>query len=174
MEHALTYLQQLRGVVDTQAQALEHEHRNALQCRRGCHDCCVDDLTVFDLEAEAIRRAYPEVLQDAPHPPGRCAFLSPEGACRVYDARPYVCRTQGLPLRWLDFEDPEPVERRDICPKNIAVGPLAVLPPEHCWSLGPVEERLRTAQHAVDGGIGRRVALRDLFTVAPEDLPPEP
>ena len=59
-----------------------------------------------------IRAEQAELLgKGRPHPPGACAFLDGEGACRVYDSRPYRCRTQGLPLRWFD-EGPfgEPVE----------------------------------------------------------------
>jgi hypothetical protein len=36
---------------------------------------------------------------------GRCAFLDDDGACTVYDARPFLCRTHGLPLRTDDAAD---------------------------------------------------------------------
>ena len=91
--------------VDRAVEPLTELHRDRLQCRRGCADCCVDELTVFAVEAERIRRAHAVLLAEGePAPVGRCAFLDAESACRVYDVRPYVCRTQGLPLRWLDDE----------------------------------------------------------------------
>ena len=76
-----------------------------------------------------------------------------------------MCRTQGLPLRWVVEEDArgELVERRDICPLNAEGEPLESLPEPACWTLGPYEARLRRLQEAADGGAGRRVALRALF-----------
>lgn len=165
---ALTYVERLHAVVDELVAALNVRHGARLQCRRGCSGCCVDELTVFEVEAARIRARYPEVLAASPHPPGACAMLDADGACRVYEARPYVCRTQGLPLRWVEERRGRVVERRDICPLNEPGPPLSEIPKDDCWSLGPVEERLRTVQAAVDGGEARRVALRALFEPAPQ------
>ena len=41
--------------IDRRAAHLRALHADRLQCRRGCSDCCVDELTVFELEAENIR-----------------------------------------------------------------------------------------------------------------------
>lgn len=154
----------LHDEVDARAAGLGALHGARLLCRLGCHACCVDGIRVFEIEAERIRAAHPGVLREAPHPPGACAFLDARGACRVYDARPYVCRTQGLPLRWIDEAGPGgPAERRDICPLNEAGPPLESLPEEACWTLGPVEGRLAALQAEADGGRLRRVRLRDLF-----------
>ena len=164
----------LHREVDAAAAPLQRQHRERLQCRRGCHDCCVDGLTVFEVEAERIRAAHPRLLAEGrPHPPGACAFLDGEGACRIYDARPYVCRTQGLPLRWLD-RDPSgaTVEYRDICPLNeLESAPLEALDADACWELGPFESRLAQLQRSTEatGPVGSpyqapaRVALRELF-----------
>jgi hypothetical protein len=161
-------LEGLHEAVDRAAAALAERHRGRLRCGRGCSACCVDGLTVFEVEAERIRVEHGELLRSGrPHPPGACAFLGDAGECRIYPARPYVCRTQGLPLRWLE-EGPgaEVVERRDICPLNEAGEPLETLRPEACWTLGPAEERLRRLAGGAGGAGGgslRRVALRDLF-----------
>lgn len=125
----------------------------------------MDDLTVFEVEADRIRRAHPELLADGlPHSRGACAFLDAEGGCRIYADRPYVCRTQGLPLRWLDEPAGDEIrEHRDICPLNLAGPSLLELEGDDCWLLGPVEDRLAALQGEVDGGAHRRVALRELF-----------
>jgi hypothetical protein len=124
----------------------------------------VDEITVFAVEAQRIRTRAPQVLREAPHPPGACAFLDAAGACRIYEHRPYVCRTQGLPLRWIDFDAPAgPVEHRDICPLNEAGPPLESLPEDACWELGPWEARLATLQAGRAGGALPRVRLRELF-----------
>ena len=165
MPDAQARLRALHDEIDRESAALAERHRARLHCGRGCSACCVDGLSVFEVEAERIRSTHPELLREgAPHPPGACAFLGDAGECRVYAERPYVCRTQGLPLRWtLEDERSELVERRDICPLNAEGEPLEALPESDCWTLGPFEERLRRIQEASDGGVGRRVALRTLF-----------
>lgn len=124
----------------------------------------MDEISVFAVEAERIRARAPQVLREAPHPPGACAFLDAAGACRIYEHRPYVCRSQGLPLRWIDADAPAgPVEHRDICPLNEAGPPIESLPAEACWELGPWEARLAALQAERAGGALPRVRLRDLF-----------
>ncbi len=95
-------------------------------------------------------------------------MLDADGACRIYEVRPYVCRTQGLPLRWVEAA----VERRDICPLNEPGEPIEELPEDACWELGPIEERLAATEleegrAAGDSGAPEatrpRVRLRDLF-----------
>jgi Fe-S-cluster containining protein len=144
-------------------------HAGRLQCRRGCCDCCLDDLSVTAIEAERIQRAHPELLASGtPHPEGRCAFLDDEGGCRIYAERPSVCRSQGLPLRVV-FEDEtgELAEHRDICPLNREGGPpLASLEEEACWLIGPDELRLSALDEAFAGPEAPRVRLRSLFSRA--------
>jgi hypothetical protein len=151
--------------VDQEAGNLASRHAARLQCARGCSDCCRDGLTVFAVEAERIRRKHPRLLAEgSPHPAGACAFLDSEGACRIYEDRPYVCRTQGLPLRWLDTDDAGMVvEYRDICPLNEEGAPLEQLAEGDCWTLGPAEGRLAALQEERGGGHLKRVGLRDLF-----------
>jgi Fe-S-cluster containining protein len=160
-------LSQLHAAVDEQSATLHALHARRLQCRKGCSGCCVDDLAVFAVEAESIRRSYGEMLaRGIPHREGACAFLDDTGACRIYAHRPYVCRTQGLPLRWIEERDGGPKELRDICPLNEAGDPVETLPADACWTIGPFEERLRHLQLAAGGRL-TRVGLRDLFENGP-------
>jgi Fe-S-cluster containining protein len=148
-------LDEIHDDVDRRALALAELHRARLACRRACAACCVDGITVFEVEAEKIRQGAPVLLAAGePHAAGGCAFLGSEGECRIYALRPYVCRTQGLPLRWIDEE--QLTEYRDICSLNeIAVETLEA---EECWSIGETEERLARLQRD-----GKRVTLRSLF-----------
>lgn len=163
-EADVAWVARLHAAVDELAAPLVAMHREKLACKAGCADCCVDNLTVFRIEAARIEAAHAALLADeAPHPEGACAFLDAEGRCRVYEVRPYVCRTQGLPLRWLEEDEAEEIiESRDVCPKNFVDAPLEALEADAMWSLGPFEQRLADRQHELDGG--ERVALRDLFT----------
>lgn len=166
-QNLLPVLNSLYAAVDAQAGVLAQVHEGRLVCRRGCCMCCVDDLTVFEVEAENIRQRHAGLLNSAqPHAAGACAFLDDEGACRIYLDRPYVCRTQGLPLRWLQEEDNgDFIELRDICPLNDEgdFEPIEELPAEECWSIGPVEEHLAKLQLQFGDGSLARVALRSLF-----------
>ncbi len=158
---ALARLVQLHAAVDERAAQLSALHGARLQCRRGCSACCVDGITVFAVEAERIRAKHAELLaRGAPHAAGACAFLGASGECRIHAERPYVCRTQGLPLRWLDEE--RGAELRDICTLNEAGDPLEALPEDAFWTLGPVEAQLAELQRAF-GEDGERVELRALF-----------
>jgi Fe-S-cluster containining protein len=159
-----TALEKLYQDVDRQTAPLETIHAARLNCRRGCSGCCVDEITVFEVEAENIRRKYSDLLEsNLPHEAGKCAFLDEAGACRIYAARPYVCRTQGLPLRWLEEIEDEIYELRDICPLNEAGEAVEELNAEDCWTIGEAETRLSEMQFEKDGGEMRRVRLRDLF-----------
>jgi len=150
--------------VDERARALAVRHAARLRCRRGCAACCVDDLTVFAVEALRIRARAPDVLREEPHPPGACGCLDDAAACRSHAYRPYVCRTQGLPLRWIVSDATDgPVGRRDVCPLNDTGEPIETLPAEACWELGPVEGRIAALEAARSGGAPARVRLRELF-----------
>ena len=139
---------------------LTEYHRDRLKCARGCCACCVDDISVFEVEAAHIRTHHAALLEEGtPHAPGACAFLDGDGACRIYAHRPYVCRTQGLPLRWID--DDTAIEHRDICELNIEGEPLSELDMDEMWTIGPTEIELQRLQDRQ--GDQRRVALRDLF-----------
>ncbi|HPQ71117.1 MAG TPA: YkgJ family cysteine cluster protein [bacterium] len=162
-KQTLEKLRALHERVDRQAATIVARLGARLRCGPGCSDCCQDELTVFDIEAMRICEEFPQVVtKGEPAPAGRCAFLDEAGQCRVYNARPYVCRTQGLPLRWLEENEMGWVEFRDICPLNDQGDPLETLPAEDCFLLGPTEDRLRELQRSLTGDLSR-IALRELF-----------
>jgi len=164
---AIDWVERMHGVVDELVAPIAAAHGARLRCRSGCTDCCTDGLSVFAIEAAVIARHHGALLAEGtPHEEGACAFLDDAGACRIYEHRPYVCRTQGLPLRWLELdEDGGPAEVRDVCPLNVEGGPaLEELPAADCWTLGPFEERLARLQLAARPR--ERTRLRDLFRAA--------
>ncbi|MEM9068528.1 MAG: YkgJ family cysteine cluster protein [Myxococcota bacterium] len=101
-----------------------------LRCGSGCSGCCQVELTVSAIEAAGIRRLLREAPRQPEGPAGACVFLDVEGRCQIYDARPLVCRSQGLPLSYPP--DVVPVdavrgtlEDRDLtwCPLNFTERP---------------------------------------------------
>ncbi|MBK7707837.1 MAG: YkgJ family cysteine cluster protein [Acidobacteria bacterium] len=158
-------VEDLYSRVDAAASRLAEVHSDRLKCAQGCASCCVDDITVFEIEAANIRSKHPELLEsEMPHTRGACAFLDDQNACRIYPDRPYVCRTQGLPLRWIEDDLEEAFEYRDICPLNEAGEPIEKLDEADCWTIGPFEDELARLQIA--SGNTNRVPLRDLFKTA--------
>jgi len=157
-------LRDLHAQVDRRAGEVLAALNRPVRCGPGCSSCCQDELTVFEIEALRILAENAAMLEtSAPGSPGQCAMLDEAGDCRIYQARPYVCRTQGLPLRWLEETDDGWREYRDICPLNEQGLNVTKLSPAACYTLGPVEEALRTLQKALAGGALARVKLRDLF-----------
>ena len=153
----------LHDEADRIVQSITESLKGRINCGPGCADCCRDDLTVFEIEALRIREEFGPVLQSAkPAPDGRCAFLDKEDRCRIYTARPYVCRTQGLPLRWMEEVRGTWVEFRDICPINDKGAAVESLDESDCFTLGPFEQRLRELQEALSQNLSR-VKLRELF-----------
>ncbi len=151
--------------VDASVAELETTHYGKLQCRPGCAACCIDDITVFAIEADYIQSCKREWLQTSEAmPTGLCAFLDAGGRCRIYDCRPYVCRTQGLPLRWIEVSDTGNTEFRDICPVNEPYIDVMELDCKDCFRIGPFEQRLLEMQAAYDPlHPKQRRALRSLF-----------
>jgi uncharacterized protein len=89
-------------------------HGDDMQCGSGCADCCHTRLTVTGVEAHAIAElvgempaeARAELAALAARPVGdvagggvRCAALGDDDRCRIYAARPIVCRSHGAPIR---------------------------------------------------------------------------
>lgn len=173
----MTSLPRLHLQIDEQASTIAGKLGERLKCKKGCADCCTDDLTVLEVEAANIRARYPTLLANGmPHPPGGCAFLDDLRACRIYPARPYICRTQGLPLRYFEEDENEDiVETRDICPINGEGPDLHSLSDGAMWLIGPTEQILLDLQDAAARGVSpgaedalssalpKRIALRDLF-----------
>lgn len=88
------------------------KYQSHMRCGKGCSSCCQDGLTVFPIEAErifgwwigldaSVRERIKAQWSDVLRPESTaqsCVFLS-ENQCTIYESRPVVCRSQGLPLK---------------------------------------------------------------------------
>ncbi|MFN3341119.1 MAG: YkgJ family cysteine cluster protein [Flavobacteriales bacterium] len=160
-EESLKTLNRFYQALQPDIDRLETAHASKMQCKKGCHACCIDDLVVFGVEAANIIKHYSALVQnEKPHPKGKCAFLNKEGACRIYNVRPFVCRTQGLPLKIINQKGNE---LRDVCPLNLEGVNLNKIPEKQLLHTNPYEEFLARLQLAVDKGQMERIKLRSLF-----------
>jgi Fe-S-cluster containining protein len=160
----LASLQKFYEELDHHISQIEEKNKSRINCRKGCFSCCKDELEVFGIEAENITQKHAELLNHGePYPIGMCAFLDNEGACRIYTSRPFVCRTHGVPISYLQEDEEGEYELLDICPLNEAGKPLETLENEEIFENKPYEEELVRLQIMADKGNFHRVALRTLF-----------
>ena len=88
------------------ARRVARDYADHMQCRKGCDGCCqhlslfwVEGFALFDAlrqkpaaKAAEIKRRLGAGLKDCD-----CPLLEEHG-CLLYEARPVICRTHGLPL----------------------------------------------------------------------------
>jgi hypothetical protein len=157
------HLVQLRKRVGEHFDAAVGRTPAAFACREGCDQCCHARFGVFELEAAPIRerlarmskedpklRARVRAQADDPAHADRCALLV-DGRCSVYEERPLICRSQGLPL----LVD----ERVDWCPLNFTDGSP---PRESVLSLDALNAPLVALARAWSGAELARVELATL------------
>jgi len=105
MPRAVSRLEELARKVDAFFARVSVRHATDMQCATGCSDCCHVRLSVTAAEAAAIRGHVttwsPAQRRDlaSAGPADRCAALDPAGRCKIYEARPLVCRSHGVPIR---------------------------------------------------------------------------
>src|SRR5687767_9515719 len=166
---------ELTAKVDAFFARVEARHGADLACAVGCSDCCHARLTITGIEAAAVteavvampdgERAVLGALARRPVDPTdpRCAALDDDGRCRVYAARPLVCRSHGVPIRTVA---PGHLPVVTACEKNFtARGPAAAA--ADCildqGTLSTVLLALDRAHAAADGRAGgERVDLAAL------------
>ena len=104
----MSRLHELTNKIDAFFARVEARHPDDMECRTGCSDCCHVRLTITTAEAESIRalvagwpveRRQALGVLAAPNATDRCAALDSQGRCSIYDARPLVCRSHGVPVR---------------------------------------------------------------------------
>jgi uncharacterized protein len=128
-EEASSRYRALREKVDHFFLDVRKKYPTSFQCGSGCHSCCQPNLSVSPLEANFLKESNQKeraLANEQANPFGgtRCSFLNPEGLCLVYEQRPLLCRSHGLPLSFLN--DKEKVI--DVCSLNFADLELEHLP----------------------------------------------
>lgn len=99
---------------------------DAITCRAGCDDCCKRRFSITLIEAAALAEALEQlpgetrarILERALRDEPACPLLGTNGQCETYAARPTICRTHGLPIRFPAEANRRSLPIIDACPKN--------------------------------------------------------
>lgn len=119
-ENLANYLSLLRRV-DQLCGKITTEFAEEIVCRAGCSGCC-RHLALFPVEAVNLARAVGSLPAEVKSllagrlewpESGSCPLLQEE-RCLVYEDRPVICRTHGLPL----LAAVDGLETIDCCPEN--------------------------------------------------------
>jgi uncharacterized protein len=175
--------QQLIEHADEMTARISMRYSGHLLCRAGCSGCCHHHLSVFPVEADAVRRAMqslPDKMRarisvqadavtgrEARNEPIACPMLV-DDKCAIYESRPLICRTQGLPLL---IEADDGSREVDFCPLNFTA-PDAVddLVEDHLVPLDAINLRLAMVnlQDCREKGIdpSTRVKMADIIRAA--------
>ena len=90
----------LMDEIQQQTTYLEKMHNKHMKCRNGCALCCID-FSVFPVEfyfiLNELKKKNFEPESDVNAENDICVFLK-NNSCTIYQHRPIMCRTHGLPL----------------------------------------------------------------------------
>ncbi|KAB2926899.1 MAG: YkgJ family cysteine cluster protein [Leptonema illini] len=155
----LAYLSLVKEIELAASQLAGGRLAGRITCRPGCSSCC-RAFSVLPLEAALLQRVLPAAAGSRQE--GDCVFLG-GGLCTVYSCRPVICRTQGLPLAYVD----EILEQIEVsaCPLNFPED--AELDHDELFFMDAFNERLAALnllycrRHGLDPDV--RIALADLL-----------
>jgi Fe-S-cluster containining protein len=117
---------QIVAKVDLKFNEIQALYPTQIQCGVGCSGCCSGGLTVSKVEQERIRHFLSErpdidalvqgcQRQSQQNEAEHCQFLDTEQKCLIYEARPIICRSHGVPVFIRQGENPP--EKR-VCQLN--------------------------------------------------------
>lgn len=144
-------LVRLAESIDRRFERIRGRHGERIACRAGCTACCRARLSITRIEAARLRdelRSGPAERRAAiaarAGRPGRehCPALDDHGRCDVYDVRPLICRSFGVPLRRRREVPLIQPPRLDVCDLNFTDTPLTSLPADDVIDQHEIERTL--------------------------------
>ena len=158
----LTNLQTLRERADDFSLRVLSTHGEHMTCTAGCSGCCQENRTLSPVEMadvlvavetlssgeqnRVMERAGQQLQQGEEGP---CVLLE-DDLCVIYESRPMLCRTHGLPIQ-LRLEEESP--SRDVCPLNFQ-GDLSLeeIPVDSVLDVGRLDAMLALINQLHDPG----------------------
>ena len=102
----LAKYRQLRDEVSELSKKLSALHKDHMECKKGCSECCMN-FQVLPVEyfsmLDEIKQNPPTEISNLNEDAEACNFLSKD-LCQIYQSRPFICRTHGLPLLFMNQE----------------------------------------------------------------------
>jgi len=122
-------------------ETIRRRNLGCMECREGCADCCRCRLSITRVEEAYLReglKRLPQPVRDELRARATaelqtnemCPALDANGCCQIYESRPLICRSHGVPLR---YRHPVPLihpARIDVCDKNFTEVPTKSPPVE--------------------------------------------
>jgi uncharacterized protein len=167
-------LDELFAKVDAFFTRARAAHGEAITCHVGCDDCCRRRFSVTLIEADVIREALSQLSSERRRvlaeratqaDDGACPALDPDGRCAIYEARPLICRTHGLPIRFRP-EGARALPLLDACPKNFVDRDLGSLDPTTVLDQSTLSTVLAALSAAHAGAAGERIGIAELCAAA--------
>lgn len=98
----------LRKNIDSATAKLAKKHHKHMECKAGCDLCCMDygilPVEFFSIVEELRANNFDKAeLPPKPENNDSCVFLK-NHVCTIYQSRPVICRTHGLPLLFTNDE----------------------------------------------------------------------
>lgn len=102
--HSVSDYFKLRDEVDNICSKLHTIHAKSTACKMGCSSCCMN-FSVFPVEFYVIREEIKSRRLKVEHngTNDACIFLHNHN-CTIYNSRPFICRSHGLPILAMDAE----------------------------------------------------------------------
>lgn len=119
----------LRDSLDNRISELYATHSDYVQCKHKCSSCCIN-FGILAVEKYYILHAIENSSKyTTQHEDETCAFLW-NNSCSIYAHRPFICRTQGLPIVYL--QEDTGVYELSVCELNFKNIDMSYFTEENC------------------------------------------
>ena len=117
----------LRNRLDLDIKRLENMHSSHMQCSKACYHCCMN-FGILPIEAFAIAQTFSnKTAFTKTETNEQCIFLI-HNLCSIYEHRPFICRTQGLPIVY----EVDNQYQLSVCERNFTSQPDSLFTPDNC------------------------------------------
>jgi uncharacterized protein len=117
---------ELKRKIERLANHIETIHAGNINCKEGCSSCCIN-LSVFPFEFYGIlyemELDHFDCLKIEFDEKQTCGFLK-NNLCQIYKYRPIICRTHGLPVSFINDDNPNEIFNEiSFCELNFNMSP---------------------------------------------------